>query len=78
MSYAPTGEWNDPWKAFFSYAGGAARLYGYNRGSDTDQPPFEAAEVSDNGYADGLNAEETIKQLAETQGYNFFSGCRIL
>ena len=72
ISYAPTGEWNDPWKAFFSYAGGAARLYGYNRGSDSDQPPFEAAEVSDNGYADGLNAEETIKQLQRLKDTTFF------
>jgi len=71
-SYAPTGEWNDPWRAFFSYAGGAARLYGYNRGPDPDQPPFEAADVSDNGYADGLNAEEAISQLERLKDTTFF------
>lgn len=71
-SYAPVGEWNDPWKAFFSYSGGKARLYGYNRGNDINQPPFEAADVSDNGYADGLNAEEAIKQLQKLKDTTFF------
>jgi len=71
-SYAPSGEWNDPWNAFFSYAGGAARLYGYDRGNDTDQPPFEAADVSDMGYADGLNAMEAINQLQRLKDTSFF------
>jgi len=71
-SYAPVGEWRDPWRAFFSYAGGKARLYGYNRRDDTDRPPFEAADVPDNGYADGLNAEEAIKQLQILKDTIFF------
>ena len=71
-SYAPVGEWRDPWRAFFSYAGGKARLYGYNRLNDIDRPPFEAADVPDNGYADGLNAEEAIKQLQNLKDTSFF------
>jgi len=56
----------------FHMPGGAARLYGYNRGPDPDQPPFEAADVSDNGYADGLNAEEAISQLERLKDTTFF------
>ncbi|MCG8311221.1 MAG: sulfatase [Cytophagales bacterium] len=71
-AYAPAGEWKDPWGAFFSYTGGKTRLYGYDRGNDTDLPPFEAAEVTDTGYADGLNAEEAVKQLRELKDVPFF------
>ena len=71
-SYAPVGEWNDPWSAFFSYANGKTRLYGYNRLNDTGQPPYEAADVPDTGYADGLNTEEVIKQLQELKDTSFF------
>ncbi len=72
-SYAPVGEWKDPWKAFFAYAGGKAKEYGYGRGNDTYKHyPFEAADVSDNGYPDGLNAEEAIKQLQELKDTTFF------
>lgn len=71
-SYAPVGEWRDPWSAFFSYARGKARLYGYNRENDISCPPFEAADVPDNGYADGLNAEEAIKQLQNLKDTTFF------
>jgi arylsulfatase A-like enzyme len=71
-AYAPVGEWNDPWRAFFSYAGGRARTGYYNRGRDYDQPPFEAADVPDKGYADGWNAEEAIKQLQKLKDTTFF------
>jgi arylsulfatase A-like enzyme len=70
-SYAPVGEWKDPWRAFFSYAGGKARAYGYGR-NDSNEPPFEAADVSDSGYADGLNAEEAIKKLQKLKDTSFF------
>lgn len=70
-SYAPVGEWGDPWKAFFAYADGNARIYGYGR-NDTNQPPFESADVSDDGYADGLNAKEAIKQLQKLKDTTFF------
>lgn len=72
-SYAPVGEWRDPWRAFFAYAGGKAKKYGYGRGNDTyNHDPFEAADVPDNGYPDGLNAEEAIKQLYALKDTTFF------
>lgn len=71
-SYAPVGEWKYPWRAFFSYAGGKARNYGYGGVDDVNQPPFEAADVSDKGYPDGYNAEEAINQLNELKDTTFF------
>lgn len=71
-TYAPVGKWKDPWNAFFSYSNGDTRTYGYDRSNDTSMPPFEDADVTDNGYADGLNAEEAIKQLRELRGKRFF------
>jgi iduronate 2-sulfatase len=71
-SYAPVGEWRDPWRAFFSYAGGEARTSYYNRPTKRTLPPYEAADVSDNGYADGLNAEEAIQQLNKLKDTTFF------
>ena len=70
-SYAPVGKWKDPWKAFFSYADGKARLYGYGR-NDTRMSPFEFADVQDEGYADGLNALEAIRQLNALKDTTFF------
>ena len=71
-SYAPVGEWNEPWSAFFSYAGGEARTSYYNRPTKRTLPPFEAADLDDEGYADGLNAREAIKQLRELKDSTFF------
>lgn len=71
-SYAPVGEWNDPWKAFFSYAGGIARTSYYGRPTIRSLPPYEEADVPDTGYADGLNAEEAIKQLRILKDTAFF------
>ncbi len=72
-AYAPVGEWRDPWRAFFAYSGGNAKKYGYGRGNDTyNHYPFEAADVEDNGYPDGLNAEEAIKQLRQLKDTSFF------
>lgn len=60
-------------KAFFANAGGSAKNYGYGRGNDTYKHlPFEAADVPDNGYPDGLNAEEAIKQLQALKDTSFF------
>ena len=64
LSYAPIGKWKDPWGAFFCYADGSVREYGYGR-NKTDTPAFECADVADEGYADGLNAREAIKQLGD-------------
>jgi iduronate 2-sulfatase len=71
-TYAPVGEWNDPWRAFFSYAGGKARTSYYGRPRIYSLPPYEAADVSDKGYADGYNAEEAIKQLRALKDTSFF------
>lgn len=72
-TYAPAGIWGDPWKAFFSYAGGKFRSYGYGREEGDDrQPPIERADVDDEGYADGWNASEAVKQLQLLKDENFF------
>ncbi len=71
-SYAPVGEWKDPWQAFFSYEGGRARTSYYGRPLNRTLPPYEAADVSDDGYADGLNAEEAVKQLRRLKDSTFF------
>jgi len=64
LAYAPVGKWKDPWGAFFCYADGSVREYGYGR-NKTNTPAFECADVPDEGYADGLNAREAIKQLRD-------------
>jgi len=64
LAYAPNGKWKDPWGAFFCYADGSVRQYGYGR-NKTNTPAFECADVADEGYADGLNAREAIKQLGD-------------
>ncbi|WP_236978810.1 sulfatase [Membranihabitans maritimus] len=71
-TYAPVGKWKNPWNAFFSYNHGKFRRYGYDRQNDTGMPPFEAGDVSDEGYADGLNAQEAIKQLNALKDTAFF------
>lgn len=59
---APTGEWRDPWSAFFAYAGGKTRSYG-----PVKSPATEAADVPETGYPDGLIAEAAMKEL---RGFN--------
>ncbi|MEQ8555723.1 MAG: sulfatase [Cyclobacteriaceae bacterium] len=71
-TYAPVGIWKDPWQAFFSYEGGKARTSYYNRPTNRTLSPFEAGDVTDDGYADGLNAEEAIKQLHKLKDSTFF------
>ncbi len=72
-TYAPVGIWRDPWRAFFSYEGAKARTYGYNRNREVvPQPPFESADVDDDGYADGLNAAEAVRQLRQLKDDTFF------
>lgn len=69
QAYAPVGEWKYPWNAFFSYSEGKSRPREYN---EATKSPFEAADVSDIGYADGLNAIEAIKQLQRLKDTTFF------
>ena len=64
LAYAPIGKWKDPWGAFFAYADGSIREYGYGR-NKTDTPAYEIVDVPDAGYPDGLNAEAAIKQLRD-------------
>lgn len=65
LSYAPTGEWETPWRAFFSYAGGKAYNKVIRMRKDEPRLPYESAAVDDSGYADGLNAGEAVKQLRD-------------
>lgn len=64
LSYAPVGKWKDPWGAFFAYADGSVREYGYGR-NKTDTPAYEIVDVPDEGYPDALNAGEAVKQLRD-------------
>ncbi len=64
LAYAPVGDWQTPWYAFFSYDKGRYREYGYGK-DNKNMPPSEGADVADTGYADGLNAKEAVKQLRE-------------
>ncbi|WP_375585410.1 sulfatase [Cyclobacterium xiamenense] len=71
-SFAPVGEWREPWSAFFSYAGGKARTSYYGRPTNRSLPPFEAADLDDEGYADGHNAAAAIQQLRQLKDSTFF------
>ena len=71
LAYAPVGFWKTPWGAFFSYDKGRIREYGYGR-DDRTMPAYEAADVPDTGYADGLNAAEAVKQLRVLKDRRFF------
>lgn len=64
LAYAPAGKWKDPWGAFFCYADGSVREYGYGR-YKADKPAWEMADVGDHGYADAYNADEAIRQLRD-------------
>jgi len=65
LSYAPAGPWRTPWRAFFSYD--KAQAYNKVIRMEKDEPrlPYESADVPDAGYADGLNAQEAIRQLRD-------------
>ena len=71
LAYAPVGPWKTPWGAFFSYDKGRIREYGYGK-DDRTMPAYEAADVPDTGYADGLNAAEAVTQLRALKGRRFF------
>uniref|UniRef100_UPI00313B1BB9 sulfatase-like hydrolase/transferase n=1 Tax=Dyadobacter sp. OTU695 TaxID=3043860 RepID=UPI00313B1BB9 len=54
------GKWGTGWNAFFGYADGS------NRQTKKGQvKPYEAAEVADQGYPDGLTADLAVKKLKE-------------
>lgn len=57
------GKWGTGWNAFFGYADGS------NRQSRNKQvPPYECADVPDEGYPDGLTAHLAIRKLQELSG----------
>ena len=63
-AFAPVGQWESPWHAFFAYSEGQA----FNAVIRwvKDQPPrlpFEEADVGDDGYADYYLARAGIEEL---------------
>lgn len=62
----PVDRWGTAWNAFFGYADGS------NRNQErAEKPPFEAADVPDDGYPDGLIAEAAIARLREPRDRPF-------
>jgi arylsulfatase A-like enzyme len=62
-TYTAVGKWETPWRSFFAYANGDAHNTAMRIGMATPRIPYEAGDVDDEGYPDGLNAIEAIKQL---------------
>jgi len=62
---AAPGKWETAWNAFFGYADGSARVPGKT-------PAFEAADVEDEGYPDGLLAGAAVEKLRELKDKPFF------
>jgi arylsulfatase A-like enzyme len=65
------GKWGTGWNAFFGYADGTNR-----QGQDKMVKPYEAADVQDDGYPDGLTAGLAIEKIKELkqQDKPFFLG----
>ena len=66
-----SGKWDTGWNSFFAYANGE------NRQSLKKQvKPYEAGEVDDEGYPDGLTANLAISKLRELKNHDkpFFMG----
>lgn len=66
-----SGKWKTGWNAFFGYANGENR-----QGLKRQVKPYEAGDVADEGYPDGLTAELAITKLRELKkkGQPFFLG----
>ncbi len=62
-TYTAVGKWETPWRAFFAYSNGDAHNTAMRIGVETPRIPYEAGDVDDEGYPDGLNTLEAIKQL---------------
>mgnify|MGYP006284773567 CR=1 FL=1 len=65
------GKWGTGHNAFFGYADGTNR-----NALDKQVKPYEAADVGDEGYVDGLTAQVAIRKLKELEetGRPFFLG----
>jgi len=64
-TYTAVGKWDTPWRAFFAYSNGDAHNTAMRIGVETPRLPYEAGDVDDEGYPDGLNTLEAIKQLGK-------------
>ena len=62
-TFTAVGKWETPWRAFFAYSDGEAHNTAMRIGMETPRIPYEAGEVDDEGYPDGLNTLEAIHQL---------------
>jgi len=69
-TYTAVGKWETPWRSFFAYSNGDAHNTAMRIGMETPRIPFEAGDVDDEGYPDGLNAIEAIKQLQSLKEQN--------
>ncbi|NNE76281.1 MAG: sulfatase-like hydrolase/transferase, partial [Pricia sp.] len=65
------GKWETGWNAFFAYANGENR-----QSLEKQVKPYEAGEVDDDGYPDGLTTELAISKLQELKNNDkpFFMG----
>lgn len=54
------GKWETGWNAFFGYADGSNR-----QSMNGNVKPYELADVSDEGYVDGLTASLAVEKLGE-------------
>ncbi len=59
------GKWETGWNAFFAYADGSNR-----QSMEKKVRPYEAGEVDDNGYPDGLTANLAIEKLRQLKEKN--------
>ncbi|MDY7395481.1 sulfatase [Aureibaculum sp. 2210JD6-5] len=66
-----SGKWETGWNAFFAYANGENR-----QSLKKKVKPYEAGEVDDNGYPDGLTADLAVSKLKELKNKKqpFFLG----
>ena len=60
VSRSPSAQWGTEQNAFFGYADGSSR-----NSLEGNVPPFEAADVDDEGYPDGQIAEMAIEQIEQ-------------
>jgi arylsulfatase A-like enzyme len=69
-TFTAVGKWETPWRSFFAYSNGDAHNTAMRIGMSTPHIPYEAGDVDDEGYPDGLNALEAIKQLRNLKEQN--------
>ena len=67
----PVGKWKTGWTSFFGYANGKGRDRGPTGKGKGISPAFEAADVPDEGYPDGLIANAAVKALQENKDRPF-------